>query len=161
MGAVREADEAFSLPLAHAMYYVWGTRMLRGRYGYEFALRPFVAEWRQADLHREAIAYNFPMVAFTGQPGDGSQGDHVRPVRTESDTVLLSALHPKEGAVVARFYESTGQPGLLSSTNLDAWQDVDLSGRPAGTAPVRLEFSPWQFRTFVLHPNVKAAERKR
>jgi len=52
MGAVREADEAFSLPLAHAMYYVWETRMLRGRHGYEFALRPFVGEWRQADLHR-------------------------------------------------------------------------------------------------------------
>lgn len=159
MGAVREANEAFSLPLAHAMYYVWGTRMLRGRYGYEFALRPFVGEWRQADLHREAVAYNFPMVAYTGQPGDGSLGDHVRPVRTESDTVLLSALYPKEGAVVARFYESTGQPGLLSSTNLDAWQEVDLSGRPAGITPGRREFGPWQFRTFVLEPNVKAARR--
>jgi hypothetical protein len=153
MGAVREADGAFSLPLAHAMYYVWGTRMLRGSYVYEFSLYPFSGGWRQADLHRRALAYNFPMVAFTGLPGDGSLSDQVRPLAVESETVLLSALYSKEGAVLARFFESTGAPGSLRflSPVLEAGSsEVDLLGRSPGTPLPRSEFRPWRFRTFKL-----------
>ncbi len=55
MGSVREADESFSVPLAHAMFYIWNTRMLHGEYEYELALYPFAGDWRAAGLHRRAL----------------------------------------------------------------------------------------------------------
>ena len=50
------------------MHYIWGTRMLMGDFAYEFAVAPFAGEWRQAELHRHALAYDFPAVcaSFTG-----------------------------------------------------------------------------------------------
>jgi hypothetical protein len=44
MGSLRESDRDFSLPLAYAMYYIWGTRMLDGDFCYEFAIYPFAGE---------------------------------------------------------------------------------------------------------------------
>ena len=36
MGSVREPNSGFSLPLAFAMYSIWGTRMLNGEFSYDF-----------------------------------------------------------------------------------------------------------------------------
>lgn len=114
MGAVRESDGGFSLPLAYSMYYIWGTRMLNGDYAYEFAVHPFTGEWRQADLHRQAIAYNFPAVSATGKPGGGALGETVQPLELGSENVILSALYPENGGVFARLYECAGRHGETS-----------------------------------------------
>ena len=70
MGSVREKDGGFSIPLAYAAYYIWGTRMLSGDFEYEFALYPFTGKWADADLHRHALEYNFPPVGLAA-PGAG------------------------------------------------------------------------------------------
>ena len=44
MGSVRERDGSFSVPLAFAVYYIWGTRMLNGDFTYEFAWYPFTGD---------------------------------------------------------------------------------------------------------------------
>ena len=67
------------------MYYIWGTRMLTGDFIYEFAVFPFAGEWRQADLHLHELAYNFPVVCASGQPGAGRLGNTLQPLATGSD----------------------------------------------------------------------------
>jgi hypothetical protein len=69
MAPVREKDGRFSMPLAYAMYYTWGTRMLNGHYTYDFAIYPFEGHWVEADLHRPALEYNFPCVSVCTAPG--------------------------------------------------------------------------------------------
>ena len=71
-GAVCNGAE-FSLPLAYANSYVWGTRMLHGEFGHEFALYPFHPEEASAGyvrLHKAAISYAFPPLTIkTGGHG--------------------------------------------------------------------------------------------
>jgi alpha-mannosidase len=55
MGSIREQDGGFSVPLAYSTYYVWGTRILSGKYSYEFSVYPFEGSWQKADLHRRAL----------------------------------------------------------------------------------------------------------
>lgn len=151
MGSVRERDGGFSIPLSYAMYYIWGTRMLTGSYSYEFALFPFSGPWTAADLHRQAIAYNFPPVSVSGIPGDGSLGHRVEMLDSVPENVILSALYTDEGRVFLRFYESTGKPAGPFEVLKDSTDDlipVSLSGFPLGEPGNPVQFTPWQIRTF-------------
>jgi hypothetical protein len=153
MGSVREQDGGFSVPLAFAMYYIWGTRMLNGDFTYEFALYPFTGHWRQHDLHRRALEYSFPVVSVSTPPGAGTLGADVRVLDVGSDNVLLSALYPERGRVVARLYEYQGRNGeaMIASANGAArLEAVDLLG--GNTRPVAspLTFKAWQIRTVCL-----------
>jgi alpha-mannosidase len=151
MGSVREQDGGFSMPLVYAMYYIWGTRMLTGTYAYEFAVYPFSGRWQDADLHRKAIAYNFPAVSFSGDPGDGSLPDYVDALNMDSQGVLLSAFYVNHGDVLARFYESRGKQEkttLKSSNDRYTLSETDLAGRVEGPVPAQVVFDPWKIRTF-------------
>jgi hypothetical protein len=151
MGSVREADGGFSIPMAHAMYYIWGTRMLRGDFRYEFVIYPFLGNWKEADLHRKALAYNFPAVSISGKPGNGSLGDEVRLLEMDSQSVILSALYSQDGKIYARMYEYQGRSG---STSLQYRRgsaqlyEVNLMGSEKGSLANPLNFQPWQIRTF-------------
>ncbi len=150
MGSVHEADGRFSIPLAHAMYYIWGTRMLRGDFSYEFALYPFVGRWKEADLHRKALAYNFPAASMSGKPGNARLGDEVSLLGTDSQNVILSALYSQEGKIFVRMYEYRGEGGpaaLECRRDGSKLRDVSLSGKDIGPAVNPLIFRPWQIRT--------------
>jgi hypothetical protein len=155
MGAVREADGGFSLPLAYSMYYIWGTRMLSGDFSYEFALYPFAGEWRKADLHRLALAYNFPPVVTSGQAGTGELGDVFQPLEIASDNVILSALHSQNGKFYARLYEHTGAAGAAAITTprrQAQLSDADPLGHVSNRVTSPVAFQPWQFRTLRIDP---------
>ncbi len=150
MGSVRESDGGFSLPLAYAMYYIWGTRMLDGDFTYEFAVAPFTGDWQDADLHRRALEYNYPVASVSGPPGDGTFRADLQPVEAGSEHVILSALYPEAGHVFARLYEDQGRPGAApvafhgGETRL---RTADLLGHVGPAASSPLAFSPWQIRT--------------
>jgi len=155
MGSVREPDGGFSVPLAYAMYYVWGTRMLHGDYAYEFAVYPFTGHWTQADLHRRALEYSFPCVGICTVPGDGRLGNQVGLLDISSSNVLLSALYGNKGRVVARMYEHQGCPSQISVKYLVGaarLMEVDLAGREVAAASGSLSFQPWQIRTIRIEP---------
>jgi len=155
MGAVREADGGFSLPLAYAMYYIWGTRMLDGEFTYEFALLPFNGGWREADLHRRAIAYNFPVVVTSGKQGAGNIADSLHPLDVGSGEVLLSALYPESGQVYARLFEYRGQntETVFGYRNGKAeLSTTDLLGQTGQPVSGPIKFRPWQFRTLKIKP---------
>jgi len=150
MGAVREKDGGFSIPLAYASYYVWGTRMLTGDFEYEFALYPFTGGWAAADLHRRALAYNFPLVGMAAPPGGGNLGETFQPVQAESSDALVSALYRRDGKTYVRMYEfrgSAGKAALHCATGRARMAQVDLGGHDAGTLPDVFSLKPWEIKT--------------
>jgi hypothetical protein len=155
MGAVREKDGGFALPLAYSAYYIWGTRPLTGDFVYEFALEPFTGDWRQADLHRKALAYNFPPISTAGPPGAGTLGETVQPLALGSENVLLTALYPDNGQVYGRLFEFCGRSGesLVTCQKGKARLALtDLFGREEQPVSERIAFRPWQFRTLRIEP---------
>ncbi len=155
MGSVREKDGAFSLPLAFAMHYIWGTRMLRGDFAYEFAVLPFSGGWPHADLQRQALAYGFPFASVIGSPTAGALGEEVRFFDVGEEGVLLSALYSQDGHVLARVHESQGRPAVAPLRTLHGPADlreVDLRGRALGPVGETLALRPWQFRTVRIDP---------
>ncbi|HUU20419.1 MAG TPA: hypothetical protein VMW72_24940 [Sedimentisphaerales bacterium] len=155
MGSVREADGSFSVPLAYAMYYVWGTRMLNGDFIYEFSLYPFSGDWRQADLHRRALEYNFPCVGVCTAPGDGRLGSELRLLEVASSDVVVSALYSREGKSYVRMYEYRGCNSRASLDYLPGTArlaEVDLAGRDGEAVSGSLTFRPWQIHTVRIEP---------
>ena len=150
MGALRESDGSFSLPLAYAMNYIWGIRMLTGDFSYEFAVEPFIGEWRKADLHRKAVAYNFPVVSACENPGSGRLGEVLQPLELGSEGVLVSALYPLDGQVYVRLFEYSGrteEDSIAYRAGGAVFKTTDLLGRGAKLAPNPIPFHPWQFQT--------------
>lgn len=125
-----------SIPLEYANDYVWGSRMLYGGTEHEFALLPYLGGWREQDLHRRALAYEYPLGAYPAAPGqDGPWRDQVTFIEMDSgENVLLSALYPEDGSVIARVYEARGEAGYvsLSSPFASVEGEVDLLGGDIG-----------------------------
>ena len=155
MGSVREADGGFSLPLAFAMYYIWGTRMLNGQFCYEFAVYPFANGWREADLHRRAMEYNFPLAAICTPPGDGQLGHTLQLLDVSSPNVLVSAMLNKHGHTYVRLHEHSGRDASVPLRYLGGSAkliEVDLAHRGTAALSSPLSFGPWQFRTIRVIP---------
>jgi alpha-mannosidase len=150
MGSVREKDGGFSIPLAYAAYYVWGTRMLSGDFEYEFALYPFTGGWSAADLHRRAVEYNFPTAGAAAVSADGPLGRTFRPVQVESADAIVSALYSRGGTTHVRVYEYRGKAGTASlgyAAGKARMTQVDLAGQDLGTSPGVPAIKPWQITT--------------
>ena len=155
MGSLRESDGGFSIPLAYAMHYIWGTRMLDGDFPYEFAIYPFEGEWDRADLHRKALEYNFPLVAVSTAPGDGRFGQEVKLLEVDSPDAIVTALYPDAGQTYARVFDYRGlatQVGVRSLKGRVRLVEVDLAGKETGTVTSPLLLQPWQFRTLRVEP---------
>jgi len=130
------------------MYYVWRTVMLQGTYTYDFALWPFEGAWQEADLHRRALEYNFPLVATGTAPGSGELGSLAQPVEAESTGAVVSALYPRNRAAFLRLYEHHGKPTAVRLRGpISTFTEVDLEGRPQGAVSSTLRLAPWQIRT--------------
>ncbi len=152
MGAVREKDGAFSLPLAYSMFYIWGTRILNGDLAYEFAFEPFTGSWSDADLERKALEYNFPAVSSTAPRGSGESGETFQPLVFGPKAALVTALYPQDGKVYGRLFaceqpiaavsiRSASRPIRVHRTNLSGSE----SGQSTGDATA---LQRWQFGTF-------------
>ena len=155
MGSVRETDGGFSIPLAYAMYYIWGTRMLDGDFPYEFALYPFEGEWKHADLHRKALEYNFPLVAISTAPGDGRLGHELKVLEAASPDAIVTALYTTGGRTYARLFDYQGRAAQVAVRYLKGRArlvEVDLAGHEKGTVTLPLALRPWQFRTVRIEP---------
>ncbi|MHC4749545.1 MAG: glycosyl hydrolase-related protein, partial [Planctomycetota bacterium] len=155
MGAVREQDGGFSVPLAHAMYYIWGTRMLTGDFVYEIALYPFTDGWNQAKLHQQALEYNFPLVGLCASAGNGKFGHAIQPLVISPSDVVASAFFNLQDELYVRLYEHQGrscQVSLSYEMGRARMTEVDLAGRELSATSGRLNFRPWQIRTVRIAP---------
>lgn len=154
MCMVRES-KGVSIPLEYANRYVWGARMLYGEYEHTFSILPFSGSWESQDLHRKAVAYEFPLVLREAEPGqEGPWDDEIQFFSLAcSGNVLLSALYPEDSKVIARFYEYAGQEGSvqLQSSLANAENEVNLLGLREACASAMgdiVPLSPHQIRSF-------------
>ena len=151
MGSVREGDGGLSSVLAFSLPYVWNTRPLSGEYSFELGVLPFEGPWRQADLHRRALEYNFPPLVRAAA-GEGRPLGGVWTPLAQGGTggAILTALYPDGGRTFARFCEYSGaaaevalqwmgRPATLTPT--------DLRHRPTAAASEIVRLRPWQVRT--------------
>jgi len=156
MGSVYEGDGALSAVLAFSLPYVWGTRRLRGTYSYALGILPFEDDWRAADLHRQAIEYNFPFVAQREATGQGALGDTWTPYRERADgQALLSALYTRNGDLYARYYEYGGRMAQVAGEWFGQPMDlqaVTLREEPLGRLGWRADLAPWQVQTVRIVP---------
>jgi len=153
MGAVREKDGGFSMPLAYAMYYIWGTRMLRGDFVYEFAVHASTGAWQEADLHRRAIEYNFqPVGTFTGA-GTGKYDHLIRPLILRPSDTVVSAFYNVEKDFYVRLYEHEGREQKVSVEyklgDIDL-SEVSLAGEELINMPGQFSLEPWKIKTLRL-----------
>lgn len=154
MGCVHEHDGAFSAVLAFALPYIWGTRMLRGKYRYELGILPFIGDWRRADLPRRALEYNFPLVMCRVSTLENPVGEVWTPYQELGDgKAILSALYVKNGKTYARFYECYGESaevGFMWMGKLAKLISVDLREREQGELGGRARLGPWQVQTLAI-----------
>jgi len=158
MGAVREQDGGFSVPLAYAMYYVWGTRMLTGDYVYEIALYPFTGEWEHADLHQRAIEYNYPLVGIFAPAGNDKFGHTIQPLTISSSDAIVSAFYNLDDELYVRMYEDRGSDCRVSfdfTMGQVRMTEVDLSGRELSAVSGGFDLKPWQIKTVRITPTGK------
>jgi hypothetical protein len=155
MGAVREQDGGFSVPLAYAMYYVWGTRMLTGDYVYEIALYPFTEQWDKAGLHERALEYNYPPAGLFAPAGNGKSGQTIQPLVISSSDAIASAFFNLDDDIYIRMYEHRGRNCLVSldyKMSQAKMTEVDLAGRELSAESGKLNFKPWQIKTVRITP---------
>jgi hypothetical protein len=155
MGAVREQDGGFSVPLAYAMYYVWGTRMLSGDFTYEIALYPFTERWDKAGLHEQALEYNYPLAGLFAPAGNGKSGHTIQPIVISSSEVVASAFLNLDDDLYVRLYEHRGRSCRVSldyKMSQARMTEVDLAGRELSSTSGQMDFKPWQIRTVRITP---------
>lgn len=152
MGSIREKDNSFSIPLAYAMYYIWGTRMLTGSYTYEFALLPFNGSWKEADLNRKALEYSFLLPTLESKPEQGKLGESIIPFTIEAaPDVILTGFYPQKDKVIARFYKSADQSprSMIRLERKGArMEEITLDGKPIKESDGKAILNPWEIKTF-------------
>lgn len=153
MCMVRE-ENGVSIPLEYANSYVWGTRALYGSSEHEFALLPFSGKWQDQDLHRAALAYEYPLSPYpVAENQHGKWQDEITFLKIDSSkNVLLSALYPEDGAIIARVYETEGKKGsiTLSSPHASVEKEVNLIGETLGEYHSDFLVDPHKIHSFRL-----------
>ncbi len=165
MCSVWERDGALSVPLAYSIPRdLWRRRRIEGTHRYRFSIMPFSGNWKDADLYRKALEYNFPVVVL---PGKGSPSAPLQNplIDIDSPNVILSALFPSENKVYMRLAELSGQATttrIQLSGNLEITEEVDMRLKRISTPKSkRFRFKPWQIRTFRLFRPHSTGRKKR
>jgi alpha-mannosidase len=134
-----------------------------GDHRYRAALMPHQGDWRLR--YRDAIAFNYPLVAFVGEQQPASAGE-VMPVeqsflRLEPSNLILTAMKKSEDGnqVVLRFYEAEGNQTdariQLPRPIRSAWR-ASLIEENEGSLPINndgslsLKIGPWEITTLKL-----------
>ena len=136
MGSIKEEDGSFSIPLAYAMHYIWGTRMLNGSFSYEFAMYPYHGDWKEVNLHQKALEYNFPTPYIETEPSTGKLGNAISVINFKSKDVILSALYNANHKVYARFFNQNGEGGSLLLFDQKADDIIEVNFEKSSIKPI-------------------------
>jgi hypothetical protein len=134
--------------------YVWNTRILHGAYTYDLGILPFRGRWQEADLHRQALEYNFPCVVQDVTEVEDPLGEIWSPMAAKTQgEVALSALYTKDCRTYARFCEFGGARGSIAFDWMGqpaAFTAVDYREREEGGLGHRILLRPWQVQTVLV-----------
>lgn len=158
MATLVNRDNSISIPLAFSGDYIWNTVRMHGKYDYEMAFLPFTGNWKENDLHRKALEYNFPLVVKRTTEWDKDNfGDTWTPYQANDEGAILSALYVNEGDVYARFYEYTGENASVSVKWFDEqvdFSEVDFENHFVSNPGAKQILKPWQISTLKFNKTV-------
>lgn len=148
MGSFAQGNR-LSIPLLYSNEYMCGTKILDGIYDDEFALLPFDSSLSDGDIHRQAMSYNYqPEVVST--VADNSQKFSAAQLDCDDGEVILTALYPENGDILARFcnYSDNEATARFSTAVGKVVAETDLLGNDTSVInDGRLTFRPWEIKT--------------
>jgi alpha-mannosidase len=134
-----------------------------GDHRYRSALMPHQGDWRLR--YREAIAFNYPLIAFVGEQQQIQSGE-LLPVeqsflKIEPCNLILTAMKKSEDGnqVVVRFYEAEGcqtdarlqlPRAIRSAWRTSLIEDNQVSITPNDDGSLSLKIQPWEIATLKL-----------
>jgi len=154
MGSIVEDNGAFSVPLAYALDKDWHPKLLEGDFTFEISIVPFEGLWKDADIVKHAMEFNFPCIPVNARLKALPDPIKRSAIALSSGSVMLSALYNHHGQTYARFCETLGSASevkltLAKSNRLGP--EVNLNHKPIGPKPGKTsKFKPWQIRTFAI-----------
>lgn len=139
------------LPLLYSNEYLCGTRILDGIYEDEFAILPFDSTLSDADVHRSAVLYNYPVIGKVIEKGNGDLSQFsVAEFNADGGEVVMTAMYPENGNILARFcnYSDDFSTLIFKPTVGMVECEVDLLGNELkAVADSKLSFRPWEIKT--------------
>jgi alpha-mannosidase len=134
-----------------------------GDHRYRAALMPHQGDWRLR--YRDAIAFNYPLVAFVGEQQQVPTGEVLPPTRSflrlEPSNLILTAMKKSEEGnhVVLRFYEAEGNQtdarvqlprAIRSAWRTNLIEENQGSITPNDDGSLSLKIQPWEIVTLKL-----------
>jgi alpha-mannosidase len=127
---------------------------------FHYALVPHAGDWRQAEIYREGLEFNHPLIVCKATPHAGTLAKRWGLLEVSHPNCVVSALKPgKAGTTVLRVYEATGKstPGMkikfltevVSAHEANLMEDL---GRRLETHDdvLSFEMAPFEIKTFLL-----------
>ena len=139
------------IPLIYSNEYLCGDRILDGRFDSDFALYPFTSDVNNALIHRDAMAYEYPLISSYVPAGDGDMNSFgIADISGDSGNVVLTAMYPEDDHILVRFCNLSDENDSLvfSPVKGTLSYETDLLGNK--TADIKnntLAFSPWEIKT--------------
>ncbi len=139
------------IPLIYSNEYMCGTRIIEGEFENEFAIMSFSSEMSNVDLHKAALCYVQPPVAFFSSKGNGEFTDtSFLTLKNNNKEIILTALYPENDYILARFcnYSDENSSAEISSAFGKIVAETDLLGNDLkSVTDGKLEFHPWEIKT--------------
>ena len=121
---------------------------------------PHAGDWRQAEIFREGLEFNHPLIARVLATHAGDLPPRWGFLSVQPRNIVLSALKPaRNGDVLLRVYEATGKPvqnglitftpQLVSASESNVVEDEGASVRISGNA-IACHLHPFEIKNFRL-----------
>ena len=125
---------------------------------FHYALVPHEQDWRMAEIYRDGLEFNNPLIARPVARHAGTLPKQWGLLQISEPNVVLSALKPgPEGSVILRVYEATGRetPGVKIKlpdgiSSVDATNLLEGPGEklPVTNHTLSFDIGPYQIRDF-------------
>ncbi len=150
MGSLIQGNR-LEIPLLYSGLYLCGDRILDGVFEDEFALFPYDSSVSDAEIHRNAMSYNYQPVALLNKKGDGDLSSlEFADFTTNGGEVILTTFYFEDGAYFARFCNFSDESGV-AEFNMNGCKNIsvtDLLGNVIEeNIECELKFRPWEIKT--------------
>ncbi len=139
------------IPLIYSNVYLCGDRILNGKFDSDFSLYPFGDDIDDGYIHREAMAYEYPLISAYVPRGNGDMSTFsVADISCDGGEVMLTAMYPEDDHILARFCNLSEEnaAAVFSPTTGTLSYETDLLGNKTGDIQNNtLTFTPWEIKT--------------
>jgi len=127
---------------------------------FHYALVPHAGDWRQAEVYRQGLEFNHPLIVRKAAPHAGTLGKRWGLLEVSHPNCVISALKPgKGGTTVLRIYEAIGKPApgvkIKFQAKVTSAHEANLMEDPGRKleAPddvLSFDMAPFEIKTFQL-----------